>query len=152
MKTLVLFISAFTVCGLATAFAQHNHATGKEVQAETPMTFAPVLSTALSDPELTYYKMESSVMTLAPGAEDTVSHRHDAELFGYVLEGSVQIALVTKDPQTYATGEMFYEKRNILHTLTRNPSQDQPAKILLVFIIKNGRAGYTPEYPEQGVK
>lgn len=60
--------------------------------------------------------VESLLMTLAPGAEDTVSHRHDCELLGYVLEGDIQIALVTKDPITFSTGKMFYEKRNILHT------------------------------------
>ncbi len=150
MEINISFIFILASFSISTAFAQHNHATDKEVQAIAPMTFAPVLSTALSDPELTDYKMESSVMTLAPGAEDTVSHRHDAELFGYVLEGSVEIALVTKEPQTYATGEMFYEKRNILHTLTRNQSQEQLAKILLIFIIKDGRAGYTPEYAKRG--
>ena len=113
------------------------------------MKFDLVLSQALSDPELKDYKMESVVMTLAPGAVDTVSHRHDCELFGYVLEGAIQIALVTKEPTTFSTGQMFYEKRNILHTLARNPNNEKAARVLLIFIIKNGRAGYTAAYPEK---
>jgi quercetin dioxygenase-like cupin family protein len=134
--------------GLTTASAQHDH-TEKNTTAETDITFDLVLRQALSDPELADYKMESVVMTLAPGAVDTVSHRHDCELFGYVLEGDVQIALVTKVPNTFSTGQMFYEKRNILHTLARNPNHDKGARVLLIFIIKNGRTGYTPEYPSK---
>jgi quercetin dioxygenase-like cupin family protein len=100
----------------------------------------------LSDPELAEFKFESSVMTIVPGGVDTVSHRHDCELFGYVMEGTVEIALDHKTPVAYKSGEMFYERRNIMHTLTRNSSQKTPAKVLLIFIIKNGREGYTPAY------
>jgi quercetin dioxygenase-like cupin family protein len=67
-------------------------------------------------------------MTIAPGVLDTVSHRHDCELFGYVLEGHVQIALVTKELKEFSAGQMFYEKRNILHTVTRNVSNTTAAK------------------------
>ena len=119
------------------SIAQHKgHATKEPV---SPLTFQGVLSQALSDSLLSDYKMEASVMTIAPGGVDTVSHYHDSELFGYVLEGSVEIALVTKNPKTYKTGEMFYERRNILHTLTKNGSSSKPARVLLIFIIKNGR-------------
>ncbi|AYB35103.1 cupin domain-containing protein [Chryseolinea soli] len=139
-----LLLTALLVCVLTTAYSQH-HQTEKNTVA-SPITFDLVLRQALSDPELTDYKMESLVMTLAPGAADTVSHRHDCELFGYVMEGEIQIALVTKEPNTFSTGQMFYEKRNILHTLARNPSQEKTTRVLLIFIIKNGRTGYTAEY------
>ena len=134
--------------GFTAAYSQHNHAE-KNTAAVPPMKFDPVMNQVLSDPELKDYKMESLLMTLAPGAEDTVSHRHDCELFGYVLEGDIQIALITKDPTTFSTGQMFYEKRNILHTLARNPSKEKAARVLLIFIIKNGRVGYKAEYPEK---
>ena len=91
-------------------FAQHkDHAVKAEVP---PLSFQPVLSQMLSDSLLTDYKMDVTVMTVTPGGIDTVSHRHDCELFGYVLEGSVEIALTTKTPKLFKTGEMFYEKRN----------------------------------------
>jgi quercetin dioxygenase-like cupin family protein len=123
--------------------AQHHN---QEKKAEPPLTFVPVLSQLLSDPELAEFKLESSVMTIVPGGVDTVSHRHDCELFGYVMDGTVEIALDHKAPVAYKSGEMFYERRNIMHTLTRNASQKTPAKVLLIFIIKNGREGYTPAY------
>jgi len=128
-----------------TAFSQHSHEP-KDQSATMPLTFSHVLSQPLADSALTDYKMESAVITVAPVSVDTFSHRHDCELFGYVLDGQVQIALVTKEPKTYSTGQMFYERRNILHTVTRNPDPKKAAKILLIFIIKNGRKGYTAEY------
>jgi quercetin dioxygenase-like cupin family protein len=142
-----LFLGVVLAGLLTTAYSQHNHAEKKST--ESPMRFDLVLAQPLSDPELADYKMESTIMTLAPGGVDTVSHRHDCELFGYVLEGAVQIALITKEPNTFSAGQMFYEKRNVLHTLTRNVSKDKAARIMLIFIIKNGRAGYTAEYPDK---
>ena len=132
-------LSILLLCVTATAYAQHEHA--------SPMTFNPVLTQVLSDPDLKDFKMESSVMTIAPGGVDTVAHRHDCELFGYVLEGDVEIGLEKKEPNKFATGQMFYEKRNILHSLARNPSKEKHARVLLIFLIKEGRIRYTAEYP-----
>ena len=146
MNNLKPLLAAVLVCLFTTAFSQHNHNEEKKTKTSA-MTFDLVLSQALSDPELTDFKVESTIMTIAPGVLDTVSHRHDCELFGYVLEGKVQIALVTKELKEFSAGEMFYEKRNILHTVTKNVSNTTAAKVLLVFIIKNGRQGYTAEYP-----
>ena len=122
-------------------FAQHHH-----TEQKSPLSFVGVRSEFLSDPGLAGYKMESSVMTLLPGAVDTVAHRHDSELFGYVLEGAVIVGLDKKEGQVYRAGEMFYEERNILHTLTKNQDSKKETKVLLIFIIKEGRAGYTKEY------
>lgn len=124
--------------------AQHSEHAKKEN--ENPLQFAPVMTQILSDPELKEFKLESSVMTIIPGGTDTVSHRHDCELFGYVMDGAIEIALGKTNPQVFKAGQMFYEPRNILHTLTKNSSKEKPAKVLLIFIIKNGRNGYTPEY------
>ena len=145
----LLLLTFFCVVS-AVVVAQHNdHPTKTNV---SPLSFNPVLSQMLSDSLLTDYKMDVTVMTVTPGGIDTVSHRHDCELFGYVLEGSVEIALVTKNPKLYKAGEMFYEKRNILHTVTKNGSATKPARVLLMFLIKNGRPGYTAEYTKETKK
>jgi quercetin dioxygenase-like cupin family protein len=142
----LLLITTFCVASTVLS-AQHNdHAVKANV---SPLSFNPVLSQVLSDSLLTDYKMDVTVMTVVPGGIDTVSHRHDCELFGYVLEGSVEVALVTKTTKTFKAGEMFYEKRNILHTVTKNGSATQPARVLLMFLIKNGRPGYTAEYQKK---
>jgi quercetin dioxygenase-like cupin family protein len=144
----LLLISALAIAASCTnVFAQHHTEPELKPKTVSPLSFLSVRSEQLTDEELKTFKMESSVMTVVPGGTDTVSHRHDCELFGYVLEGSIEVGLDKKTPITYAAGQMFFEKRNILHSFTRNPSAEHPAKVLLIFIIKDGRPGYTKEYP-----
>ena len=127
-------------------YAQHNHdATDRSVQ----LQFAPVLNTFLTDPDLKKFQLQSSLMTVAPSLVDTASHRHDADLFGYVIEGTVEVGLDHKEPTIFKAGQMFHEKRNVIHSLLRNPDKNIPAKVLLIFIIKEGRQGYTKVYPEK---
>ena len=110
-----------------------------------PMRFHPVLTQALRDPELAGYSLQTSVAELAPGAVDTVDHRHGAEVFGYVLEGSI-VTEVDRGPRTtYSAGQMFYEYRGALHGHFENPSRTSRARVLILFLIKDGRPGYTRE-------
>jgi mannose-6-phosphate isomerase-like protein (cupin superfamily) len=146
MKISVMVLIFFVILLAAPAKGQHHSAQQKSRQ--EPLSFSPVLTQLLSDPELKDYKLECSLMTIAPGAVDTIGHRHDCELFGYVIEGSVLIGLDKNAPVEFAQGQMFYEKRNILHSLTKNLNADRPAKVLLLFIIKNGRNSYRRESSE----
>jgi quercetin dioxygenase-like cupin family protein len=84
-------------------------------------------------------------MTVPEGFADSVPHRHDAELFGYVIEGEVELQLAGRPNVTYRQGQMFHEPRNIVHSMLRNQSREKTAKILLMFIAKKGRSLYTPE-------
>jgi len=130
----------------SSTYAQHNHdSTDRSVQ----LQFAPVLNTFLTDPDLKKFQLQSSLMTVPPSLVDTVSHRHDADLFGYVIEGTVEVGLDHKEPIIFKSGQMFHEKRNVIHSLLRNPDKNTPAKVLLIFIIKKGRQGYTRVYPEK---
>ena len=142
MRPIFLFLLAFLSIP---AMAQHEH-TKAGVTAD-PFQFQSVRTEWLTDAALKGYKLESSVMTIAPGARDTVSHRHDCDLFGYILEGEVQIGLDHAAPVVYKSGQMFFEKRNVLHSLAANQLPDRPSRVLLLFLIKEGRASYTPEYP-----
>src|SRR4030095_4859845 len=144
LYTCLMFSFLLILFGNVT-FAQHNHdANARSAQLE----FAPVLNTFLSDPDVNKYQLQSSLMTVPPSLVDTVSHRHDADLFGYVIEGTVEVGLDHKDPIVFKAGQMFHEKRNVIHSLLRNPNKNTPAKVLLIFIIKEGRQGYTKEYSE----
>ena len=138
-------IIVISLCLRFHTIAQHGHLVEAQ-KAKEPLSFASVLNTRMSDPELKEFKMESMLLTIVPGGEDTVAHRHDAEIFGYITEGKVEIGLNGESPKSYSAGQMFYEKRNILHSLTRNADKSATAKVLLIFIIKEGREGYTPEY------
>jgi quercetin dioxygenase-like cupin family protein len=106
------------------------------------------ISTFLSDAELSKFRYESFIFELGPGQSDTISHRHDCDVFVTVLEGTALIGQEFKRPDTVETGEIFHEKRNVIHSVSVNPSQDKLMKALVVFIRKDGRAGYTPLYPK----
>lgn len=144
MNKLLFFIMLFAF-GLTclSLKAQHHH---EPTLAKTPLSFSDVISQSLKDPELKNYKMISKILTVTPGGMDTVSHRHGCDLFGYVLEGEVQIGLNKNTPQTFKTGQMFYEEYKILHHYLNNPDREKPCRILLLFIIKDGSEGYVPEY------
>jgi quercetin dioxygenase-like cupin family protein len=138
------FVFSAMLC--SSALAQHQHPAEPDKKVN-PLSFSPVLNEYLGDPELKNYKWESQILTVAPGGVDTVAHRHDAEVFGYIIEGKLEVGLNKETPKTFIAGQMFHETRNILHSFTRNPDPANPTKVLLIFVIKDGRAGYTREYP-----
>jgi quercetin dioxygenase-like cupin family protein len=146
MKFYTLLLCLFLVFACNSTYAQHDHdATDHPVQ----LQFGPVLTTFLSDPDLKKFQLQSSLMTVPPSLVDTVAHRHDADLFGYVIEGAVEVGLDYKEATIFKAGQMFHEKRNVIHSLLRNPDKNISAKVLLIFIIKEGRQGYTKVYPEK---
>lgn len=142
----LLFIVAVAASMLITFFARERFQSGSSAaQDKAALAFADVIKQSLSDPELKDYEMVSRLMTAPPGFADHVKHRHDAELFGYVIEGEVEIQLGDRPGATYRQGQMFYEPRNTVHSLLRNQSGEKAAKILLLFIAKKGRSLYTAE-------
>lgn len=70
----------------------------------------------------------------APGATDPV-HRHDASAFVYVLEGTVEMQMEGAEKVTLGPGETFYENPTGVHLVGHNPSDTEPAK-LVVFLVK----------------
>jgi quercetin dioxygenase-like cupin family protein len=142
----LLFIMAVGASLLIAFLARGQFQFGASAaQDRAALAFTDVIKQSLSDPELKDYEMVSRLMAVPPGFADHVRHRHDAELFGYVIEGEVEIQLADRPGATYRQGQMFYEPRNAVHSLLRNQSQEKDAKILLLFIAKKGRSLYTAE-------
>ena len=73
-----------------------------------------------------------------PGASDPV-HRHNADAFVYVLEGSIVMQVRGGKEVTLTPGQTFYEGPNDIHAVGRNASATKPAKFL-VFLVKNKNA------------
>jgi quercetin dioxygenase-like cupin family protein len=71
----------------------------------------------------------------APGAADAI-HRHNANVFVYVLEGSVVMQVRGGKEVTLVPGQTFYEGPQDVHVVGRNASKTKPAKFL-VFFVKN---------------
>lgn len=73
-----------------------------------------------------------------PGASDPV-HRHHAESFIYVLEGSIVMEVRGGKETTLTPGQTFYEGPEDVHLVGRNASKTRPAKFV-VFLVKNKNA------------
>ena len=79
----------------------------------------------------------------APGGS-TVVHRHNAQAFGYVLEGSIVMQLKGGQPVTLTAGQSFYEGPDDVHVVDRNASSTQPAKFLVLLIKDKGAQALVP--------
>ena len=73
-----------------------------------------------------------------PGNVDPI-HRHNAQAFVYVLEGSIVMQVRGGKEVTLTPGETFYEGPDDVHVVGRNASSTKPAKFLVV-LIKDKRA------------
>ena len=98
----------------------------------------PVMSKIL--PEFPGKEVVIMTVTYPPGHSGAV-HRHNADGFIYVLEGSVVMGLKGGEPVTLGPGQTFYESPNDIHTIGRNTSMTKPAKFL-VFLIIGQRCSY----------
>jgi quercetin dioxygenase-like cupin family protein/uncharacterized membrane protein YphA (DoxX/SURF4 family) len=77
------------------------------------------------------------IVDFAPGEASQV-HRHNADLFVYVLEGSIVTQLKGGSPQTVHAGDVFYESPTDIHSVSRNASDTQPAKLLVFYVKAKG--------------
>jgi quercetin dioxygenase-like cupin family protein len=79
----------------------------------------------------------------APGGSSPI-HRHNAQAFVYVLEGSVVMQLKGGQQVTLTPGQTFYEGPDDVHVIDRNASGTQPAKFLVVLIKDKGAPAVVP--------
>jgi quercetin dioxygenase-like cupin family protein len=75
-----------------------------------------------------------SVAYLPGGA--SLPHRHDAQVFVYVLEGSLITQVRGSPAVTLGPGQTFYEGPDDIHQVSANASRTARAKIL-VFMVKD---------------
>jgi len=82
---------------------------------------------------------EVSMLTVEypPGGSDPV-HRHYANAFVYVLEGSVVMQVKGGKEVTLTPGQTFYEGRDDVHVVGRNASTTKPAKMLVLLVKDKG--------------
>jgi quercetin dioxygenase-like cupin family protein len=80
---------------------------------------------------------EGSMITVEypPGSSDPI-HRHNANAFVYVLEGSIIMQVRGGKEVTLTPGQTFYEGPDDIHVVGRNASKTQPAKFV-VFLVKD---------------
>jgi quercetin dioxygenase-like cupin family protein len=78
-----------------------------------------------------------------PGGASAI-HRHNAQAFVYVLEGSVVMQLKGGQEVTLTQGQSFYEGPDDVHLVDRNASTTAPAKFLVLLIKNKGAPAVLP--------
>ncbi len=79
-----------------------------------------------------------------PAGVASASHRHNAHTVVYVLEGTVQMQVAGGELMTLGEGEIFYETPDDIHSVSRNASETEPAKILVFFLKERGAPASEP--------
>jgi quercetin dioxygenase-like cupin family protein len=92
---------------------------------------------------------EVTMITLdIPPGGGSLPHRHPGHhTFGYVLEGSYKIKVENGPELTLRKGETFYEAPGALHAVSRNASDTEPAKVLVIMLAESGKPVTVPERP-----
>ena len=109
--------------------------TSEAVEATKPVERNLLLKETMSN--LEGHDLTAVTVALAPGVT-VPSHRHEGFVFVYVLEGIVQSQLDSAKTEIYREGDSWVEPPGVVHTLTRNASNEHSAKILAVFVAKAG--------------
>ena len=78
-----------------------------------------------------------------PGSADPI-HRHNANAFVYVLEGSIVMQVRGGKEVTLTTGQTFYEGPDDVHVVGRNASQTKPAKFVVFLVKEKGAPALVP--------
>jgi quercetin dioxygenase-like cupin family protein len=94
--------------------------------------------TQLMSKELTNLPGKEGLMITVvypPGSSDPI-HRHNAQAFVYVLEGTIIMQVRGGKEVTLTPGQTFYEGPDDVHIVGRNASQTKPAKFV-VFLVKD---------------
>jgi quercetin dioxygenase-like cupin family protein len=132
-------VFAFAVLSLL-ALQPYSRSRAQAVAPAAPATAAPAAAAVMS--------LLSKDLVGVPGKElilltveyipggASLPHRHDAQVFVYVLEGEVVMQVKGSPVLHLHPGDTFYESPTDIHSVSANASQTSPAKIL-VFMVKN---------------
>lgn len=78
-----------------------------------------------------------------PGSADPI-HRHNANAFVYVLEGTIVMQVRAGKEVTLTAGQTFYEGPDDVHTVGRNASKTKPAKFVVFLVKDKGAPVFVP--------
>ena len=90
-----------------------------------------------SIPHFENQELTAVTVKLAPRVQ-VPAHQHEGLVYVFVLEGEVESQLDGGEIITYQQGQNWVELPGVIHSLTRNPSAEQSAKLLAVFIAGHG--------------
>lgn len=71
-------------------------------------------------------------------------HRHEAQVFVYVLEGTLRTQMEGQAPVTLKAGDTFYEGPRDVHVTSANASTTEPVKFLVVMVKDKNKPASLP--------
>ena len=83
------------------------------------------------------------IVDYPPGSVDAV-HRHNANAFVYVLEGTIVMQVRGGKEVTLTPGQTFYEGPDDVHVVGRNASKTKPAKFVVFLVKDKGAPVFVP--------
>jgi quercetin dioxygenase-like cupin family protein len=98
-------------------------------------TVTPLISKDLAG--VSGKEIEMYTVDFPPGYSSPV-HRHNAQVFLYVLEGSIVTQVKGGKEITLTPGQSHYEATDDIHTVSRNASSTKPAKFLVLLVKEKG--------------
>lgn len=104
-----------------------------------------VVQSLLTEPLSSIPGKEVTVLTVEylPGGA-SLPHRHDADVFVYVLEGAVVMQVDGKEPVTVRKGQTFRESPNDIHRQSANASKTEPARFVVFMVKDQGKPATRP--------
>jgi len=109
-----------------------------------PAYAAPIFAAAI--PNIPGKSLIAAEVNYAPGqASPPHTHAKSAFIFAYVISGAIESKVNDGETRIYRAGESWSEPPGAIHSISRNASKTEPAKLLAVFVVDtNDRVLMTP--------
>jgi quercetin dioxygenase-like cupin family protein len=114
--------------------------------AQQPPSASPVSRTELLKqvlPTGNFRNVQAAIIELEPAAA-APRHRHDVAVLAYVLEGIVENQFDGGAILTHKLGDSWWESPGTVHSVARNASKTERARLLVIYIGEEGKKATVP--------
>jgi quercetin dioxygenase-like cupin family protein len=88
--------------------------------------------------------MSAVIVDYPPGGASAAhTHAKSAFIFAYVISGKIESKVNDGPTQVFSAGESWYEPPASLHSISRNASKTESAKLLAVFVADTDETALT---------
>ena len=103
-------------------------------RAESPPAETRVVITQEMPPfEGSHLKVTGVEVTYPPGGS-SLPHTHGCPVLGYIAEGAIRYQVKGQPETIYKAGDSFYEAANVVHQVSANASEKEPARLIVFFL------------------
>ncbi|MDP0928660.1 cupin domain-containing protein [Paracoccus onubensis] len=130
MNTKTILTTSITALALSVAGPAFAH--DGETETVTPNFEAAI-------PNIPGKSLIAVEVEYAPGAASpSHSHAGSAFIYAYVVSGAIESKVDDGETRVYQAGESWSEPPGATHSVSRNASETEPAKLLAVFVLDTG--------------